>query len=370
MPPSDPIIVLGAGVIGLTTAVRLLEAHLGANVHILADHWPSDALDAQYASTIAGAHHLSFADDGDARQRRWDMRTFDVLYDEWKAVGERTGLMALTQTEMWEGATSHLAVYEGNPDFRVLDPRTAPCSNITHMVSFTSLTIAPTVYLAALEARVRDLGAKLHRAHVPSLGALRTDPALLALYTRPPAAVFVCAGLGARHLVPAPEAAALFPTRGQVVVVRAPWMRAGFTRQVGSLGGGEGGTRTYIIPRCNGEVVLGGTMEQGDWTPYPRDETVTDILTRALQICPDIAPPYARSWPKDDQVAALRSIVVRDAVGFRPSRAGGARVALASAAGMRVVYNYGHGGAGWQSCWGCAEDAVALWAGGAGGARL
>lgn len=233
------------------------------------------------------------------------------------------------------------------------------------MISFTSLTIAPALYLASLEARVLALGAKLHRAHVPSLGALRTDPGLLALYRDPPASVFLCAGLGARHLVSPSEAAALFPTRGQVVVVKAPWMRSGFTRQVGALGGGEGGTRTYVIPRCTGEVVLGGTMEQRDWAPYAREATAEDILHRALEICPDIAPPYARTWAEGDKVAALRAIVVRHAVGFRPSRDGGARVALGAAAGMRVVYNYGHGGAGWQSCWGCAEDAVALWAGSA-----
>ena len=74
-----PIVVLGAGVIGLTTAVRLLESPLctqdGHPVHILADHLPDDPLDAYYASTIAGAHHLSFADDADLRQRKWDRRS-------------------------------------------------------------------------------------------------------------------------------------------------------------------------------------------------------------------------------------------------------------------------------------------------------
>lgn len=76
MTPPRPIVILGAGVIGLTTAVRLLEAPLNTHpVHIIADHLPADALNPRYASTIAGAHHLSFADDGDERQRRWDRRS-------------------------------------------------------------------------------------------------------------------------------------------------------------------------------------------------------------------------------------------------------------------------------------------------------
>lgn len=71
-----PIVIIGAGIIGLSTAVRVLQSRTvqkqGIPVHVIADHLPADPLDPMYASTIAGAHHLSFADDGDARQRRWD----------------------------------------------------------------------------------------------------------------------------------------------------------------------------------------------------------------------------------------------------------------------------------------------------------
>lgn len=75
-PAPRPIVVLGAGIIGLTTAVRLLESPLHTKlhhpIHVIAAHLPGDPLDAKYASTAAGAHHLSFADDEDERQRRWD----------------------------------------------------------------------------------------------------------------------------------------------------------------------------------------------------------------------------------------------------------------------------------------------------------
>jgi len=55
------------------------------------------------------------------------------------------------------------------------------------------------------------------------------------------------------------------PVRGQVVVLDAPWIKTGWTRQVGSLAGGEGGERTYVIPRASGEVIVGGTREVDDW---------------------------------------------------------------------------------------------------------
>lgn len=76
---SRPIVIIGAGIIGLATATCLLESHYYKQhrppIHIIADHLPNDPLDAKYASTIAGAHHLSFADDEDERQRKWDMRS-------------------------------------------------------------------------------------------------------------------------------------------------------------------------------------------------------------------------------------------------------------------------------------------------------
>jgi D-amino-acid oxidase len=59
--------------------------------------------------------------------------------------------------------------------------------------------------------------------------------------------------------------AEMIPVRGQVVLLNAPWVKEGRTRQVGNLAGGEGGERTYIIPRRSGQVVIGGTRDYDDW---------------------------------------------------------------------------------------------------------
>ncbi|WWD21284.1 hypothetical protein CI109_105768 [Kwoniella shandongensis] len=386
-----PYIILGAGVIGLTTAVRLLESpyyqSTKPSVHIIADHLPNDPLDARYASTIAGAHHLSFADDIDERQRGWDRKTFQIMYEEWREIGESSGLMALKQTELFVGETKHLKIYEEHPDFAVLDERERP-KDVDHSVSFTSLTMTPLIYLNRLLKRIDDLSnhqVKIHRHHLPSLSAL-SHPSIHAMIgTAPPLAIIVCTGIGALTLGDV-EDKTVYPTRGQVVKVRAPWIRAGYTRQVGSLTGSEGGERTYVIPRPDGEVILGGTREVGDWYPYPREGTTSDILKRVLEICPDLCPSHMVAPPLTNQKngsietlklgdvdsievidhSPLRSLIVDTLVGFRPSREGGTRLErgqdliLVEEQPTAVVYNYGHGGAGWQSCWGTAEDAVAL----------
>lgn len=62
----------------------------------------------------------------------------------------------------------------------------------------------------------------------------------------PPDAVVVAVGLGARFLGGV-EDKAMYPVRGQTVLVRAPWVRFGKTEVT------ESGL-TYIIPRRSGDV--------------------------------------------------------------------------------------------------------------------
>lgn len=92
--------VIGAGCIGLTTAVELLRR--GFPVLVLAHRLPGDPLSPDFASTAAGAHHLSFAASDDWRQRYLDIKTFDVLWreSEDRDEGLEKGVMRLTQTEL------------------------------------------------------------------------------------------------------------------------------------------------------------------------------------------------------------------------------------------------------------------------------
>lgn len=121
MPTAHPhraplVLVVGAGCVGLTTAVRLLEA--GLVVRVVAQHLPSDELNPHYASTAAGAHHLSFAANGDWRQRFLDQRTFDVFWNESRDAEQaaRFGLLRLTQTEFYTEGEKHLRFLEQLPD--------------------------------------------------------------------------------------------------------------------------------------------------------------------------------------------------------------------------------------------------------------
>ena len=55
-----------------------------------------------------------------------------------------------------------------------------------------------------------------------------------------------------------------------------------------------------------------------------------------------------------------RLSVIRHNVGLRPLREGGVRLEREKIDGVWVVHNYGHGGFGYQSSYGCSKVAVKL----------
>ena len=70
-----------------------------------------------------------------------------------------------------------------------------------------------------------------------------------------------------------------------------------------------------------------------------------DIKRRCCELCPELG-----------RVEDLK--VIRHGLGLRPSRKGGARVERQLMDGRTVVHNYGSGGAGYQSSWGMAKEAI------------
>lgn len=158
--------------------------------------------------------------------------------------------------------------------------------------------------------------------------------------------VFNCTGIGARHLGGVADEN-VYPTRGQVVVIRAPHIkenRAAVSKH----------WETYIIPRPyspGGQVILGGYMQKDSW-----DGTATygyesaSILERTLKLFPEI-----------DDHGRIPVDILRECSGLRPSRKGGARIEKEPRPdGKVIIHNYGAGGTGYQSGYGMALAAIKL----------
>lgn len=85
-----------------------------------------------------------------------------------------------------------------------------------------------------------------HLSQVAEGGAHVFTPGRASKY--PVDAIVACPGLGARTLggIEDPD---VFPVRGQVVLIRAPWIKFGRTASHAA-----DGLWTYIIPRRSGDV--------------------------------------------------------------------------------------------------------------------
>lgn len=155
-----------------------------------------------------------------------------------------------------------------------------------------------------------------------------------------------CTGLSAAKLGGV-EDKTVMPARGQIVVVRND---AG---AMYSISGTDDGSdeATYIMTRAaGGGTVLGGCYQKGNWESQPDPNLAVRIMERCVQLCPRLTGGKG--------IEHLD--VVRHSVGLRPVREGGVRIEKEKMQGVWIVHNYGHGGFGYQSSYGCSQHAIEL----------
>jgi glycine/D-amino acid oxidase-like deaminating enzyme len=119
-------------------------------------------------------------------------------------------------------------------------------------VTFTTVTINAPKHIEYLQRRLEEqYGVRFVRHKISSIQEV---------FDASPAAriVFNCTGNAARTM-PGVEDTKCYPTRGQVVLVRAPHVQRNIMRHGKDY-------ETYVIPRpqSNGNVILGGYMQRGN----------------------------------------------------------------------------------------------------------
>jgi len=232
---------------------------------------------------------------------------------------------------------------------------------VAYGISFTTLTIDTPKYLNYLLSRFLASGGSVAKGTIQHINQVIESGISGLLGSAKPShvdAVVVCAGLGTRMLGGV-EDKAMYPIRGQTVLLRAPWVKYGRTMVE------KDEVRTYTIPRRCGDVIVGGTIDKDDWYPTPRPEITIDILNRVFTLCPELTPPEIRA-AREPKVEDLFPLILEEGCGLRPARMGGVRIEtewFEDVRGKRkvpVVHNYGHGGFGYQSSWGSASAALDL----------
>lgn len=307
--------MLGAGVSGLSCAVRLVEA--GARVRVWTREMP-----AQTVSAVAAALWFPYAAGPRARVLAWARVTYRELL--------RLAARGDAHVELTEGRVVFCGQDQDPswrslvPDLRALAPDELPAPFTSGFALRAPVCVMPA-YLGGLVARLAQHDVCLEARAVTDLDeALATCPT-----------VVHCTGLGARELA---HDDLVHAARGQVV--RAP--RGEVTRFW--IADDAPGGMTYVIPRLgSGDCILGGTYEVGrqDRDVDPREAEA--IRARAALVEPEVA----------------HTTPLAHVVGLRPARAT-VRLEVETRGRGRIVHNYGHGGSGVTLAWGCADEVVAL----------
>jgi D-amino-acid oxidase len=317
------VLVIGAGVCGLSAAVALLDAELTVAVY---GAEPPHRTTSAAAGALWGPH-LVGADDRVSRWAGLTLQRFRELSAiPESGVSELGGLIASPRAAESEPP----ALTTGAGAVSRCDPAELPDGYASGW-RYTAPVIDMPAYLDYLLKSLVMKGGQLWLGQ-----PLRSLNEAAARFSAP--VIVNCAGIGARELVPDAE---VIPARGQVVVTANPGLTEFFVGE-----GAQPSEFTYLFPH-GPTVVLGGT-EQYEADMHPDQATAERILARCTAVQPRLAG----------------AAVLAHRVGLRPVRPQVRLEAHAdSTRGAHLVHNYGHGGAGVTLSWGCALDVAQIAAG-------
>ena len=310
------VAVVGAGVIGLTTAVQLAEA--GWNVHVLTKDLPMHTTSAAAGAIWAAPYLVEPRDRVDA----WAVHSLGVF----TALAQIPG----TGVRLARGIEASRTITEP-PEFRAMLDDVSVCTPAQLPPGFvigwryTAPLIDMDVYLPYLRDRLTATGAVIRQHAIADL-----DDA-----ARHAQVVINATGLGARDLA---GDTSLTPIRGQLVVMDNPGLTEFFREDTG-----WSPDLLHLYPHGD-RLVLGGIAQGGSWDLQPSREIAEAIIRRCASVDPRIA-----SLP-----------VIDHRVGLRPTRPAIRCEADTSVTRYRLLHNYGHGGGGVSVSWGCASEIAKL----------
>ncbi|XP_076440195.1 D-aspartate oxidase-like [Babylonia areolata] len=326
------VCVIGAGVIGLSTAVRVLEesGKWGeVEVTVVADrfspHTTSDGSGGFWEPFTFGDTPLSLI-------RKWSDATWKHMQGlALSGLASTLGAQFSSGYHMSDssGDFSDVSYKDTVLGFRQMSPKEMGFFPMARSGIFmTTVQINVQKYLPWLMQRFKDAGGKTEFRTVQSLSEVAEDYDV----------IVNCAGPRAGLLTSDPHT---LPIRGQLRRVHAPWVKHFYLFQF------KDGRTSYLLP-LGDVLVVGGVVQEHNWNEEVDSKDSEEIWTQALSVYPFLKGGRT----------------VLEWAGLRPGRSAvrleADKVITGSGRPVPVIHNYGHGGSGVTLHWGCAADAADL----------
>lgn len=316
MASAQQIVVVGAGVSGLTSAICLAEA--GWPVRVWAAAMPQ-----QTTSVVAGAVWAPPRPaERASKTLAWTQHSLGVFRELASDPGTGVRMTPAIAVGELTGSEAMSSAATLIPDLRAADPADLPEGFSTGFRATMPMIDMPQ-YLNYLTDRLAAAGPEIEMRPVRSLVEV-ADTAPI---------VVNCAGLGAGALAGDDTIRPLF---GQHVVLANPGVRQLFLE----INTGPEWTCYFPHPQ---RVVCGGISIPGRWDTTADPE----VSERILQRCRRIEPRLGEAE------------VIETITGLRPDRPS-VRVEAEPLGRALCIHNYGHSSNGVTLSWGCARDVVRL----------
>ena len=311
------VVILGAGVIGLSVAIRCIED--GHEVEIFAEKFTPYT-----NSDQAGAYWSPFTNNAtSARIIKWgkeSYRTFCKLIKVKDAgVSLVDGLEYFNSKDQFSESWCNYA-----QGFRKIPKNELPKGFIAGF-SYLVPVILMEKYMQWLMKRFGSLGGKVNQKRVSDLSEVDSISDI----------IVNCTGLGSMELF---GDKLLTPIRGQTVKVKVGSIVPSMMKLYAD-------SKFYIVPQGDA-ILLGATAQKRDWNTNVNPKDTQYLIKQGESIDPRIGDAPS---------------IVKESVGLRPYRPQiRVEVEKRSKGAPPIVHNYGHGFNGVSFSWGCAEEVVEI----------
>lgn len=318
-----------SGIVGLTTGLQLQDEYPNAKISIIADKLNEDTC--SYVAAGIFRPSTSFMGPNLNITQKW----ITDAYEYWDSIRttELASLAGICQVSGYIFSKNNPTLVRNHflerllPIYRQADERELRLCNGDWKYGsfFTTIVTESKLFLPFAMKKFYQQGGKLFKKSIATFSDLENENFNVLMN---------CSGMGAKLLCSDNQ---LVPIRGQVIKVKAPWIKMAF----------YGDYDTYIVPGFEG-VTLGGCRQYESYNTQLCKYDTMAIKERCYNMLPSLE----------------KAEYIREAVGLRPHRSI-VRVEpelyeTITGNKMNIIHNYGHGGYGVTTAPGTAKYAVGL----------